>query len=82
MPPRIAKLAGLGAFGASAGLAALYAALVFLTMPQRLGGIDQVNAVVAWIALGGLFAALILVHVVIGRQLLVLARGADIRHPL
>ena len=82
MPPRIARLAGLGAFGACAGLAALFVFLVFLTRPVRTGGIDAVNAAVAWIALGGLFLGLIAVHVVIGRQLLRLAQGADVRHPL
>jgi hypothetical protein len=81
MPPKIAKLAGLGAFGASAGLLGLYLLLVFLTRPQPSGGIDTTNAIVTWIALGGLFAALIAVHVVIGRRLLQLGTDAD-RHPL
>jgi hypothetical protein len=82
MPPRIAKLAGLGAFGACAGLLALFLGLVFLTRPMRGGGIDGINAAVTWIALGGLFAALIVAHVAIGKQLLRLARGADVKHPL
>lgn len=76
MPPRIARLAGLGAFGACAGLLALYLGLVFISRPGRLAGIDATNAVVAWIALGGLIAALIVVHIVIGRQLLLLGREA------
>ena len=82
MPPKYARLAGLGAFGASAGLLALFALLVFATRPARLGGIDTTNAVVTWIALGGLFVALILVHGMIGKRLLLLAKGADVRHPL
>lgn len=82
MPPKYAKLAGLGAFAASAGLLALFAFLVFITRPVGLGGIDTTNAVVTWISLGGLFLGLILVHVLIGRRLLLLARGADVRHPL
>jgi hypothetical protein len=82
MPPRIAKLAGLGAFGACAGLLALYLAMLFLTRPLARGGIDFTNAVVAWISLGGLIAALIAVHVVIGRQLLLLAKGDRVKHPL
>jgi hypothetical protein len=82
MAPKIARLAGLGAFGACAGLLALYLFLVYLTRPATRGGIDIVNAVVAWIALGGLFAALIIVHVVIGKQLLRLAQGEQSRHPL
>ena len=82
MPPRIAKLAGLGAFGACAGLLALYAGLVFITRPTRLAGIDISNALVTWISLAGVIAALIVVHVVIGKQLLRLAKGADVKHPL
>jgi hypothetical protein len=82
MPPKFAKLAGLGAFGACAGLLGLYALLIILTRPASRGGIDMTNAVVTWIALGGLFFALIAVHVVIGRRLLRLAQGADKRHPL
>lgn len=82
MLPKIAKLAGLGAFGACAGLLGLYFVLVFLTRPQSSGGIDIVNALVTWIALGGLFAALIGVHAVIGKRLLVLAQGDHRRHPL
>ena len=83
MPPKIAKLAGLGAFGAAAGLLGLYLALVVLLMrPSPLHGIDGINAAVAWISLGGLFAALIVAHVAIGKQLLLLAKGADIKRPL
>jgi hypothetical protein len=82
MPPKYAKLAGLGAFGASAGLLALFALLVFLTRPVPRGGIDTTTAAVAWISLGGLFVALILVHLMIGRRLLLLARGADVPRQL
>jgi len=80
MPPKIARLAGLGAFGACAGLLALYLGLVFLTVPRVRGGIDMTNAIVGWISLGGLFAGLIIAHVVIGKQLLRLAAGG--KHPL
>jgi hypothetical protein len=82
MPPKIAKLAGLGAFGACAGLLGLYALLIFLTRPAGRGGIDTINAAVTWISLGGLFLALIVAHIAIGKQLLRLAKGADVRHPL
>ena len=82
MPPKIAKLAGLGAFGASAGLLALFLGVVFITRPVSSGGIDGINAAVAWISVGGLIIALIVVHVVIGKQLLLLGKGADIKHPL
>ena len=82
MPPKYARLAGLGAFGACAGLLALYLLIGYVARPTRTGGIDSVNAAVAWIALGGLFLALIVLHVVIGRQLLLLAKGADVKRPL
>ena len=81
MPPRYAKLAGLGAFGACAGLLALYAGLVILTLPTATSGIDATNALVTWISLAGVIAALIVVHVVIGKQLMRLAEG-DVKHPL
>lgn len=82
MPPKIARLAGLGAFGACGALLALYLLLVFLTRPASRGGIDIINALVAWISLGGLFAALIAVHIAIGRRLLRLAQGEEVKHPL
>jgi hypothetical protein len=75
LPPNIAKLAGLGAFGACAGLVAVYAGVIFLTRPLALNGLDRTNAVIAWIAVGGLTLALIIVHVVIGKQLLKYADG-------
>lgn len=82
MPTRFARLAGLGAFGACAGLLALFLLLAFVSRPTPTGGINLATAAVTWISLGGLFAALILVHVAIGRQLLLLSRGWDVRHPL
>lgn len=82
MPPRLARLAGWGAFAACAGLVALYGLLVYLTRPMPLSGLDLTNAVVVWVSLGGVFAALIVLHVAIGRQLLRLGRGAGARDPL
>ena len=82
MPPRIAKLAGLGAFGACAGLLALYVGLILITRPLARGGIDSVNAWITWIALGGLILALVAAHVAIGKQLLLLAQGEERKHPL
>jgi hypothetical protein len=77
MPSKIAKLAGLGAFAASGGLAVAYLLLIYLTRPSARGGIDMINAVVTWIALGGVIVALIGAHVLIGRRLLELASGAS-----
>lgn len=75
MPPKIARLAGLGAFAAGAGLALLYLFLAYISRPTSRGGIDSINAVVTWISLGGMFLALIGAHVLIGRRLLAMARG-------
>lgn len=82
MPPRLARLAGVGAFAACVGLVALYALLVYLTRPMPLSGIDLTSAIVVWISLGGVFAALIVLHVAIGRQLLRLGRASGARYPL
>jgi hypothetical protein len=67
---RIARLAGLGALGAAAGLLAVYAFLVYVTRPVPTGGMNATTAVVTWISLGGLFIALVVVHVVYGRLLM------------
>ena len=72
----------MGAFGACAGLLALYLGLVYITRPVSRGGIDTISAAVAWIALGGVILALITVHVVIGKQLLLLSKGPGVKHPL
>lgn len=75
MPPRIARLAGLGAFAACGGLALLFLLLVYVTRPNPRGGIDTTNAIVTWISLAGVFAALIGAHVLIGRRLLAMSKG-------
>lgn len=75
MPPRIARLAGLGAFAACAGLLVAYLGVVYFTRPTPRGGIDWINAAVTWISLGGVFLALIGAHVLFGRRLLDLARA-------
>jgi hypothetical protein len=75
LPPKIARLAAFGAYAAGGGLALLYVLLIYVTRPTPRGGIDPTNAVVTWIALGGVFAALIGAHLLIGRRLLAVARG-------
>ena len=78
----LARLAGLGAFGACAGFVALYAGFVYFTLPGKSGGMDMTSAVVLWIAVAGVTFALIVVHVMIGRRLLLLADGPKRRRPL
>ena len=75
MPPKIAKLAGLGAFGACAGIAALYLLFVYGTRPAESAGMDGTSRFLAWFTVAGVLLALLGVHVLIGRQLIALARG-------
>ncbi len=78
----VLKLLGMGAFGAVGGLAVAYGVLVILTAPSRTGGMDSTNAAVTWIAVGGVLVALMVLHIVLGKQLLLLSRGLDKKHPL
>ena len=75
MPPKIARLAGLGAFAACAGFAALYLLLVFITRPTASSGLDGTLRFLSWFTVAGVILALLVAHVVIGRQLLTVARG-------
>jgi hypothetical protein len=75
VPPRIARLAGLGAFGAIAGFVALYLLIVFVSRPTQYSGLDGTSRFITWFTVGGVIVALAGVHVVLGRQLLALARG-------
>lgn len=80
MLERVARLAGLGAYGACAGLIGLFGLVIYVTLPG--GGMDLTSSLVTWISIGGLIAALIVVHVVLGRQLLRLGQGSERKHPL
>ena len=75
MPPRIAKLAGMGAFGAIAFFVALFAFIFWVSAPRAHGGIDSISAIVVWISLAVVLLGLVALHVVLGRQLLALSRG-------
>lgn len=75
MPPRIARLAGLGAFAVCGGIAAVYALFVFITRPAPTSGMDPTSRFIAWLSVAGVLLALLGVHLLIGRQLLALARG-------
>ena len=76
MPPRIAKLVGMGAFGAIVFFVALFGFVFWLSAPRAHGGIDSISAIVVWISLTVVLLALIALHVVLGRALLDLSRGA------
>ena len=73
------KLAALGALGASAGLLALYTLLVATMLPSPTEASNLTNMAVTLIAVGGVLAALILVHLLAARQLFRMAREHDQR---
>jgi len=75
MPPRIARLAGLGAFAVSAALIALIVLFIVWTRPAASSGLDGTERFLAWFGVAGVLLALVGVHVVIGRRLLAVARG-------
>jgi hypothetical protein len=75
MPPKIARLAGMGAYGACAFFVALYAYVAYISRHTATGGMMTALSVVTWISLALVVLALIAVHVVLGKQLLQLAEG-------
>jgi hypothetical protein len=75
MPSKFAKLAGLGAFGACAGFVVLFFFIAYVTRHTATGGIMMALSVVTWISIGLVVAALVAVHLAIGKQLLALSRG-------
>lgn len=80
MPPRIAKLAALGAYGAVLFFIALFALIAFAVTPRGTGGIDGIQATVTWISVGLSALALIALHIVVARGLFAIAKGE--RRPL
>ena len=75
MPPKIAKLAGLGAFAACAGIAVLFLLFVYGTRPTEFAGMDGTTRFLTWLTVAGVLLALLGVHLLLGRRLLALARG-------
>jgi hypothetical protein len=75
LPPRIARLAGLGAFGACAGFAGLYLLVLYGTRPTPFSGLDGTLRFITWLSVAGVILALLGVHVMFGRQLMALSRG-------
>ena len=75
MPPKIAKLAGFGAFAACAGIVALFLLFVYGTRPTPSAGMDGTQRFITWLSVAGVFLALLGVHVMLGRRLLALSRG-------
>lgn len=76
MPPKLAKLAGLGAFAVSVVLLALIVLFIVWTWPSDSSGLDGTERFLSWFGVAGVLLALIGVHIVLGRRLLAAARGA------
>ena len=74
--------AWFGAYGACAGIVALYGFVAYLVAHTPTSGIDATEAHVAWLSLGGLTVGLLIAHHVIGRQLLLIAREGNRPQPL
>ena len=77
MPPKIARLAGFGAFAACAGIAALFLLFVYGTRPTASAGMDGTQRFITWLSVAGVLLALLGVHLLIGRRLLALSRGEN-----
>jgi hypothetical protein len=75
VPPKIARLAGLGAFAACGGFILLFALLAWASRHTPTGGMMPVLSWVTWLSVALVIVALIAVHVYLGRQLLMLAKG-------
>ena len=69
-----ARLAAMGALGVCAGVFGLFVFLVFFSRPIPLGGIDQTQAILSWIALSVPFALIIGAHLVYARVLMAYAK--------
>jgi hypothetical protein len=75
MPPKIARLAGLGAFAACGGIVLLFVLFLYITRPTPWSGMDGTLRFLAWLSVAGVLLALLGVHLLIGRQLLAAAKG-------
>lgn len=63
------KLAALGARGVAVGCVALFGFMAWVVSPTPTGGIDGVQATIAYLGMGIPLAAIIAVHLVYARQL-------------
>ena len=69
-----ARIAALGALGVCAGAFGLYLFIAFFTRSVPLGGIDQTQALLAWISLAIPFALIIGAHLIYARVLMKYAK--------
>jgi hypothetical protein len=69
MTPALRKLAALGAYAVSAGLAAVFGFLVWLMWPTQTAGMNTTVLVVGILCAACPIGLLIAIHVVLGRLL-------------
>lgn len=69
-----AKFAALGALGVCGGVFGLYLFMAYFTRPIPLGGIDQTQSIVGWIAMAIPAALIIGAHLVYARVLMAYAK--------
>ena len=79
MPSKIARLAGLGAYAASGGIAIIFLLVSWGSRHTPLGGMTVALAWVTWISLFVVSVLLIAVHVAIGKQLTYMGKGGGPR---
>jgi hypothetical protein len=78
LPSKLARLLGAQMLVVIAGLAVLWAVVIFFTRPNEppsTGGIDDVNVMITWVAFTVILLALALIHLLFARQLFSEARG-------
>lgn len=66
-----ARLAALGALAVSAGAFAIWLLMIFVARPTPGGGIDVTHFILSAIAVGMICVAVIAVHLVFARQLMI-----------
>ena len=76
-PSKLARLAGLGAFGAAGAFALAFAGFVLVVTLPNGQGMDRIEAWIAWISAGCIWLTLEAVHIVYGRYLLGIASGQN-----
>jgi hypothetical protein len=69
----MARLAGLGAFGACALFVLIFLYVAWISRHTATGGMMPVLSAVTWISLALVVAGLIAVHIAIAKQLLYIA---------
>jgi len=70
----ITRLAAIGGLVASVGVVAVFAFIVYITLPGAYSGLDTIESTVTWISLGLIALLVIGVNIVYARVLFAVAR--------